>query len=47
MDELAVGDGKNIRYITTSHPGESEIEVVRFAQKFGSGTESRVEVVRI
>lgn len=48
MDELAVGDGTNIRYITTtSHPGESEGEVIEFAKSLEPGIESVVKIVRI
>lgn len=48
MDEIAVGDGANSRYIiTTSHPNESELEVIEFAKNFVTETKSEVEVVRI
>jgi flavodoxin len=48
MDELAVGDGTNSRYITTtSHPDETEEEVIEFAKNFSINKESGVVVVRI
>ena len=48
MDEMAVGDGIESRYITTtSHPGESEDEVIEFATMFTVSGPSGVEVVRI
>ena len=48
MDEIAVGNGENVRYITTtSHPNESVTEVVEFANNFITSKESEVKVVRI
>ena len=48
MDELAVGDGTNSRYITTtSHPDESLEDVVEFAKIFSTTDESGVEIVHI
>ncbi|WP_223669014.1 hypothetical protein [Kangiella shandongensis] len=48
MDELAVGDGIDSRYITTtSHPGESEEEVIEFAKSWIGEGESGIEIVRI
>ena len=48
MDELAVGNGENSRYITTtSHPDESAEEVIEFAKMFSSNSKSEVHVVRI
>ncbi len=48
MDELSLGNGDNSRYITTSsHPRETEEEVVEFANIFITNTSSAVEVIRI
>jgi len=48
MDEVAVGDGSDPRYITTtSHPGETESEVIEFAKMFAGSRCSGVHVVRI
>lgn len=48
MDEIAVGDGTNSRYITTtSHPNETELEVVEFAESFTTKSKSAVKIVRI
>jgi hypothetical protein len=48
MDEIAVGDGENSRYITTtSHLGESEDEVLCFAKSFNASRSSGVEIIRI
>lgn len=48
MDEIAVGNGENVRYITTtSHPDESVNHVVEFAKHFTTSSESEVEIVRI
>lgn len=48
MDEMAVGDGSNSRYITTtSHPGESVEEVVTFAESWPTKKPSGVKVVTI
>lgn len=48
MDELAIGDGSNSSYITTtSHPGEAANDVVEFAKMFSISKESGVEVVHI
>ena len=48
MDEIAVGDGRNPRFInTTSHPGEDESEVIEFAQAFSLSVESDVKVVYV
>ena len=48
MDEIAAGNGENVRYITTtSHPDESENEVVEFAHNFTTSSESEVKIVRI
>lgn len=46
MDELAVGNGDGLRFITTtSHPDESVEDVIEFAQAFGE--RAKVEVVRV
>ncbi|TXR53848.1 hypothetical protein [Reinekea thalattae] len=48
MDEIAVGDGTNSRYITTtSHPNETELEVVEFAESFTTKIKSAVKIVCI
>jgi flavodoxin len=48
MDEIAVGNGTNSRYITTtSHPDETEEEVIEFAKSFGTNITTGVVVVRI
>ena len=48
MDEISVGNGSNSRYITTtSHPDETEKEVIEFANNFCTNIVSGVEVVRI
>jgi len=48
MDELAVGNGENPRFITTtSHPDESPEDVIEFAEMFSTKFKSEVLVVRI
>ena len=48
MDEIAVDDGNNPRYITTtSHPRETESDVIEFAKMFSVSGASGVDVVRI
>jgi hypothetical protein len=48
MDELAVGNGEQSRYITTtSHPNESVEDVIEFAKMFNSHSTNEVQVVRI
>jgi hypothetical protein len=48
MDEVAVGDDSDPRYITTtSHPGETENEVIEFAKMFSISGDSGVHVVHI
>lgn len=48
MDEIAVGDGKNSRYITTtSHPGESVEAVISFAGSWSTEPPSGVKVVSV
>ena len=48
MDEIAVGDGSDPRYLTTtSHPGETENDVIEFAKMFSVSNTSEVDVVRI
>ncbi len=48
MDELAVGNGENPRFITTtSHPDESIENVIEFAKMFTTKTKGEVQVVRI
>ena len=48
MDVLAVGNGTNSRYITTtSHPDETEEQVIEFAKNFGTSKASGIQVVRI
>ncbi len=48
MDELAVGDGSNPRYITTtSHPAETESEVIEFARMFSVSIEFELKIVHI
>ncbi|MEH6471968.1 MAG: hypothetical protein V7752_12035 [Halopseudomonas sp.] len=48
MDDLAVGDGTNSRYITTtSHPEETISDVVEFAKMFSTSKESDVKIVHI
>lgn len=48
MDELAVGNGENSRFIvTTSHPEESAEEVIEFAKNFGDKSNGEVHVVRL
>jgi len=48
MDEIAVGDGTNSRYITTtSHLGESVEAVISFAESWPTEPPSGVKVVSI
>ncbi len=48
MDELAVVDEFNPRYITTtSHPDESIEDVIEFAKRFSINQESDIDVVCI
>ena len=48
MDELAIGDGENSIYITTtSHPSESAEEVIEFAKVFNTKSGGEVRVVHI
>ncbi len=48
MDKIAVGDGNDPRYITTtSHPEETEKDVIEFASMFAVSRSSGVDVVRI
>ncbi|BDU37352.1 hypothetical protein [Vibrio nigripulchritudo] len=48
LDELAVGDGSQVYGVTTtSHPAESESDVIEFADLFALSENSRVKVVRI
>lgn len=48
MDEIAVGDGSEPRFITTTiHAGETEEEVIEFAHNWTTKVESGVKVVRI
>lgn len=46
MDEIAVGDGTNSRYITTtSHPDESVEAVISFAESWPTEHPSGIRVV--
>ncbi|WP_045976398.1 DUF7684 family protein [Vibrio neptunius] len=48
IDELVVGDGSQVLdVITTSHPNESELEVVEFARCCSFVASSSVNIVRI
>jgi len=48
MDELAIGNGENSKYITTtSHPGESVKDVIEFANNFTTKSNGEVQIVRI
>ncbi|ELA9846497.1 hypothetical protein QRL16_004287 [Vibrio parahaemolyticus] len=48
LDELAVGDGSQVYSVTTtSHPNESESDVIEFANLFSVSGSSRVKVVHI
>lgn len=48
MDEIAIGDGNNNRFITTtSHTDETEQEVIEFANNWTTKSPSGVKVVRI
>lgn len=48
MDEMAVGEGENARYITTtSHPNVSVEDVIQFAEAWRTSSVSGVKVVRI
>ena len=48
MDEIAVGDGTNPRFITTtSHADETEEEAINFANSWSTEVQSGVKVVRI
>ncbi|MCM5511644.1 hypothetical protein [Vibrio sp. SCSIO 43169] len=48
IDELAVGDGSQVFDVTTtSHPNESELEVMEFARSFPLVGNSVVQIVRI
>lgn len=48
IDEIAVGDGNNPRHITTtSHPNETEEDVMEFANVFCASHSSGVDVIRI
>lgn len=49
LDWLCVGaDGSGTQFITTtSHPGESEAEVIEFAKSFSTKQLHEVEVIRV
>ncbi|MGE0754277.1 MAG: hypothetical protein AB7L92_03855 [Alphaproteobacteria bacterium] len=50
MDELCVGDGSDVQYITTtSHPDEPVNEVIEFARLWSgaSGLDDNVEVIEV
>ncbi len=48
MDEIAVGNGSNVRYITTtSHVGETVEDVIEFAKNWSTEKSSGVKVVSI
>lgn len=48
MDEIAVGEGDDPRQITTtSHPDETEKDVIEFASMFSVSRSSEVDIVRI
>jgi hypothetical protein len=49
LDWLCIGaDGSGTQFITTtSHPGESEAEVIRFARFFTTEQPHEVEVIRV
>jgi hypothetical protein len=49
FDWLCIGaDGSGTQFITTtSHPGESEAEVIGFAQSFFTERAHEVEVIRV
>lgn len=48
MDELAVADGKNSRFLTTmSHPNKSISGVVEFAKAYSTTVMSEVEYIRV
>ncbi|MDT0605376.1 DUF7684 family protein [Thalassotalea castellviae] len=48
IDELAVGDGSNPKFVTTtSHPDESIDEVIEFANMLSLDTKSGVDVIGI
>ncbi|MCC3860082.1 hypothetical protein LJF33_02550 [Emcibacteraceae bacterium Y4] len=48
MDEIAVGDGTNIRFITTtSHPDETIEEVIEFAKSFHTKKKSDLKIIYV
>jgi len=48
MDELAIGDGSNPKYITTtSHPAESLDEVINMAEHMTTGGSNNINVVEV
>lgn len=48
MDEMAVGEGVNVRDIaTTSHPHDSVEDVIKFAEAWHTSSVLGVKVVRI
>ncbi len=50
MDEICVGDGNHERFIvTTSHPNETEEDVIEFARSYetDSGAHPDVRIIRI
>ncbi|NGN96580.1 hypothetical protein G5S52_02590 [Grimontia sp. S25] len=48
IDELAVGDGTDPKFIvTTSHPDESVEDVVEFAKALSTSVASDIDIVQI
>lgn len=48
MDEIAVSDANDPSYITTtSHPDETEKDLIEFASMFSVSVDSGMDVVRI
>ena len=48
MDELAIGDGSDPKYITTtSHPAESLDEVINMAKHMKTGGFNNINVVEV
>lgn len=49
IDTLIVGNGSNPNrfIVTTSHPGESLQDVIKFAELFSTAPEGKVQIVEI
>ncbi|MBX2847286.1 MAG: hypothetical protein KTR16_03115 [Acidiferrobacterales bacterium] len=48
IDELAVGNGENPKYVTTSsHPDETEEEVIKFAENWVASEKAELKIYRL